>query len=141
MLHLIICQPLFREIPQFQRLYLQYSYLTAQRLVRSESNIFQLYLSTFPLCLQCHRFRAGQCRNKVTDAVQMNLPALPQLASHKMRQSIEYRQYIRLGQRAVFLYMPAQFIGRCGAVQFNPGVQGQLFALLSLRVRVFLPIK
>jgi len=38
-----------------------------------------------------------------------------------MRQSIEYRQYIRLGQRAVFLYMPAQFIGRCGAVQFNPG--------------------
>ena len=141
MLHLIICQPLFREIPQFQRLYLQYSYLTAQRLVRSESNIFQLYLSTFPLCLQCHRFRAGQCRNKVTDAVQMNLPALPQLASHKMRQSIEYRQYIRLGQRAVFLYMPAQFIGRCGAVQFNPGVQGQLFPLFILRFRVFVPIK
>lgn len=63
----------------------------------------------------------------------MNLPALPQLASHKMRQSIEYRQYIRLGQRAVFLYMPAQLIGRRGAVQFNPGMQGQFFPLFILR--------
>lgn len=71
----------------------------------------------------------------------MYLPALPQLASHKMRQSIEYRQYIRLGQRAVFLYMPAQLIGRRGAVQFNPGMQGQFFPLFILRFRVFVLIK
>ena len=32
-------------------------------------------------------------------------------------------------------------VGRRGAVQFNPGMQGQFFPLFILRFRVFVPIK
>ena len=120
--HLLIGQLLFSQIPQFQRLHLQDSYFTAQCLVRTETDAFQLHFGTLPFCFQCHRLRTGQRRSKVANAVQMYPPALTQRIPHEMRQCIEHSQYIRLRQRAILLYMPAQLVCRNRAVQSDSGM-------------------
>ena len=57
---------------------------------RQKLDSFQFHFSCFPFGAYRHRFRGGQARMKIADAVQMYLASLRQFLSHDVRKSVEH---------------------------------------------------